>query len=169
MREKHGEAQSGRLYRVEVKAVAYNSLKSAFSVYGQDLEALPEDAYAKKLGGVARTVADITHEICLVNDHICMVLRGEEASAWPDEGWITAPEDRQTKVEVLEAFRANEAAALATVEALTEEDMEAVVQTEHGDRTGFSRVNFMTLHLWYHSGQLNYIQTLLGDGGWHWQ
>lgn len=30
------------------------------------------------------------------------------------------------------------------------------------------QVRFMAVPLWYHSGQLNFIQTLLGDDEWHW-
>ena len=32
----------------------------------------------------------------------------------------------------------------------------------------FSLANVAVSHIWYHDGQLNYIQMLLGDGAVHW-
>ncbi len=146
---------------------AIKGLKSAFSIYEKDLQALPEDAFAKRFGGKARTVADITHEICLVNDHIGMTMRGEELFDWP-EGWITAPPELQTKEACIAAFQASSAKILDTVEGWSEEDLLVKVQTERGETDRAERCRFMALHLWYHSGQVNFIQTLLGDDDWHW-
>lgn len=146
---------------------AIKGLKSAFSIYEKDLQALPEDAFAKSLGGKARSVADITHEVCLVNDHIGMTMRGEELFEWP-EGWITAPVELQTKEACISVFQASAAKTLATVEAWSDEDLKVKVQTEHGETDREERCRFMALHLWYHSGQLNFVQTLLGDDDWHW-
>lgn len=42
------------------------------------------------------------------------------------------------------------------------------VTTEHGETDVFERLRFIGLHTWYHSGQLNYMQTLLGASAWHW-
>ena|SRR2546421_9561050 len=134
----------------------------------QDLQALPEEAFTKSFNSTTRTVADIVYEVNLVNDHVGMALRGEEPFPWPEEGWIKAPEDLRTKAGVISAFENSSQKIIATVEALSEADLEGMVQTEHGERTRFDRCMFMALHMWYHSGQLNYIQTLLGDDGFHW-
>ena len=68
----------------------------------------------------------------------------------------------------MEAFRVSTESVIATFEALTTDELERSMQTERGETTPFERCRFVTLHLWYHSGQLNYIQTLLGDDAWHW-
>ncbi len=57
---------------------------------------------------------------------------------------------------------------MATVEGMSSEELNATILTEEGETTRFERCRFMTLHVWYHSGQLNFIQTLLGDDAWHW-
>ena len=134
----------------------------------QDLQALPEDTFTKKFGPNTRTVADIVYEVNLVNDHVGMVLRGEEPFAWPDGPWITAPANFDTKEAVISAFEASSEKIVATADSFSEEDLATTVTTEHGDKTREERCRFMTLHLWYHSGQLNFIQTLLGDVAWHW-
>ena len=155
---------------MDVKPIAYNGLKGAVGMFLKDLEAIPDAAFNETFGDKTRTVADIVFEVNMVNDHVGFALRGEKGFDWPeDEGWIKAPEDFRTKQTVIEAFQKSTDKVLATIEAFSEADMEETVQTEHGDRTRFQRCQFMTLHLWYHSGQLNFIQTLLGDSGWNWK
>lgn len=153
--------------RMESLPTAIKGLKSALSIYEKDLQALPDDAFARSLGGKARTVADITHEVCLVNDHIGLTMTGGELFDWP-EGWITAPADLQTKERCISAFQASAKGVISIVEGWSEEDLKVKVQTEHGETDRAERCRFMALHLWYHSGQLNFIQTLLGDDDWHW-
>jgi len=152
---------------MDIKETALGGLRSAFRIFLQDLEALPDDVFDRSLGGKARTVADVVYEVNLVNDHIGLNMRGEPLFDWP-EGWITAPEGARTKEIAIETFKVSSERILATVESMTFEDLEGVIQTEHGETTRFERCRFMTVHVWYHSGQLNYIQTLLGDRTWHW-
>lgn len=153
---------------MDLKQSATSVFANAKRLILADLEALPEDAITKKFGEKTRTVADIVYEINLVNDHIGMCLRGEEPFEWPDGDWITAPAGFETKSQVIDAFKASTDRITKTIEAFTEEDLEATMTTEHGETTRYARVQFMAMHMWYHSGQFNYVQTLLGDDGWHW-
>lgn len=152
---------------MESKPIAIGALNSANRVFTKDLEALPEEAYTQHFGGKARTVADIVHEVNLVNEDIYNNMQGKPVSEWP-EGWITAPDHLKTKVEVIAAFSQLMEKIISLVESYSEEDLEAKVETEHGETNRYERCRFMALHMWYHSGQLNYVQTLLGDDGWHW-
>lgn len=153
---------------MDLKASALEGFKRAATNFTKDLEALPEEAFSLSQGGKARTVSDLVYEVNLVNDHVGMVLRGEEPFPWPEGGWIVAPNDFTGKEATISAFRKSSARILETIEAFGEGEMDATVETEHGPSTRYARCQFMTLHLWYHGGQLNYIQTLLGDDQWHW-
>jgi len=144
------------------------ALESACGIFLKDLQALPEEAFTKNFGGKTRTVADIVYEVNLVNDHVGLTLRGEELFDWPDGGWITAPADFQTKDVVVSAFENSTKKIIETANAYTDADLETTVETERGPKTRAERIRFMTLHLWYHGGQLNFIQALLGDDAWHW-
>jgi hypothetical protein len=144
------------------------SLSRAFTIFSQDLEALPADAYTKRFGPVTRTVADIVHEVNLVNDRAAMEIREEDPFAWPDGDWVTAPDGMNSKEAVIAAFEASRQKCLQTAEAFSAEQLDEKITTEDGDTTRAERCRFMTLHLWYHSGQLNFIQTLMGDAAWHW-
>lgn len=154
---------------MDVKCLSLNGLRVAFTLFEKDLKALPEEAFTKKFGDVTRTVADIVTEVNLVNDHIGMTIRGEEPFDWPEGGWITAPAGFDNKEVILASFRTSSQRILETVEAFSEEDLLGKVQTEHGETDRFERCRFMAMHLHYHSGQLNFIQTLCGDTEWHWK
>lgn len=144
------------------------SLRRACAIFTQDLEALPESAFTQKFGPKTRAVADIVHEVNLVNDHIGQALRGEPQFEWPTEGWIVAPPEMNNKSAVLEAWQISSTRILEIAESYSAQDLLGKVLTEQSETQRGERLRFMTLHIWYHSGQLNFIQTLLGDDGWHW-
>jgi hypothetical protein len=150
------------------KTIAVNMLKSSYRLFSKDLECLPEEAFSRSFGPVCRTVADLVYEVNMVNDHIGLTIRGEELFTWPD-GWIKAPIDFQSKETVIAAFTQSMDRFIATAEGFSEEDMHSVIQDEDGTETNrFERCRFVALHNWYHSGQLNFIQTLIGDDAFHW-
>ncbi|MCW5942852.1 MAG: DinB family protein [Fimbriimonadaceae bacterium] len=153
---------------MDTKAIAVRIVQDACKMFRQDLEALPDEAFGQRFGDRTRTVADIVYEVNLANDHIGMTLRGEAPLPWPEGGWIKAPEGFRSKEAVIAAFDRSCQAIVATAEALSAEAIEATVRTERGETTRFERFQFVAMHLWYHSGQLNYIQTLRGDDAWHW-
>jgi len=143
-------------------------LRGACGIFLKDLRALPEDIFTKNFGGTSRTVADIVYEVNLVNDHIGLTIREEELFDWPEGGWITAPAGFDSKATVVSAFEASSKRILETVEGFSEEEILGTVVSDGNETTRFERCRFMALHLWYHSGQLNFMQTLLGDSEWHW-
>lgn len=143
-------------------------VKSAFKIVRDDLEALPADAFDKKFGEKTRTVADIVYEINLVNDHIGLTIRNEELFPWPEGGWITAPEDFRAKETVVAAFSQSSERFIQTVEGFSEEQFLEPIMSDDRETNRFERCRFVAVHLWYHCGQLNFIQTILGDDEWHW-
>jgi uncharacterized damage-inducible protein DinB len=143
------------------------ALKRALAVFVKDLEALPEDAFDRSFAPKARTVADIAYEVVLVNDEIVRGIQGGPPSEWP-EGWVKAPETFKSKDAVLKGFQDSAERALGVAASLSPEELLQTVNTPWGDQSKAERVRFMTSHVWYHSGQLNFIQTLLGDDAWHW-
>jgi len=143
------------------------TLRRAFEMFAKDLEALPEEAFDKRFGPKVRTVADIVTEVNMVNDHIILTILGKELFEWP-EGWIKAPENCRTKADVIAAFEKSSQSALSTIESFSPEQLSQKVQTEHGETTIAERAEFIAWHVGYHSGQLNYVQTLMGDDDWHW-
>jgi hypothetical protein len=152
----------------DAKTISVGMLKSSYYLLSKDLEALPEEAFSQSFGPACRTVADLIYEVNMVNDHVGLTIREEELFAWP-EGWITAPPDFQTKEAVTAAFKQSMEKFIETAEGFSEEHLLAPYQDEDGKETNrFERCRFVALHNWYHSGQLNFIQTLRGDAAFHW-
>lgn len=129
---------------------------------------MSEEAIVHRFGPETRTVADIVFEVNLVNEHVGIVMKGEKPFDWPSGGYIVAPTGFDSKEIVLEAFRSGTQRLMAIAESFSEAEFQEPLQTEEGVTTRYERCQFMALHIWYHSGQLNYIQTLLGDSEWHW-
>lgn len=129
---------------------------------------MPNEVFTKSFGGKSRTVADIIFEVNVVNDHIGATIRDENPAPWEYKGWITAPDTFQAKDVVIAELLASRDRFISGVENMTDEMLSGTVQTEHGESTRASRCQFVALHNWYHSGQLNYIQSLEGDDGWNW-
>lgn len=152
---------------MDEKTIAVEALRSAFRMFRQDLDALPEDAFDRCCGGKARTVADIVHEVNLVNDHVRATVCGEPLFDWP-EAWITAPENQRTKATVMAAFDASADKAVAAFEGMDGDRFMTPMEPEDPKSAPLGHLRFLLMHCFYHSGQLNFIQTLLGDDAMHW-
>lgn len=156
------------LHPIDVVSLAVKGYRGIAKLMLKDLEALPEGAFTNPFGPKTRTVADIVYEVNLVNDHIGMVIRGEKPFDWPEGGWIKAPEDLDSKQAVVEAFRVSSDRFGETAESFSGAALCEPFDTGEAVTTRLERIRFATVHMWYHSGQLNYIQTLIGDDVWHW-
>lgn len=146
---------------------AIDSIKNVLNFYVKDLGALPEEAIFKSFGPKVRTVADIVYEVTLVNDHIGQALRGEPQFEWPD-GWVKAPAEWNTKQVVIDTFKTSLEKQIATLETFLPDNMDQVMVNEGKETTPASQARFMGIHLWYHLGQINFVQTLIGDEEMHW-
>lgn len=153
---------------MDAKATVVKSLRNTHRIFSQDIAALPEEAMTKHFGGTTRTVADIVYEVNLVTDHVGLTISGGELFDWP-EGWIKAPAGFETKKEISEAFDQSMQKVIDMAESYTSEFLLEPFQTDDGETTRFERFRFIVLHIWYHSGQLNFMQGLLGDDEWHWK
>lgn len=143
------------------------SVTRVFRFFQQDIENLPEEVFVKSLGGKARTVADIAYEVRLTNERLCRDLLRQPSTDTPS-GWAVAPEELHSKEATLRSFQASAEAVVQILEGMSVEEIEEVVPGVLGEASRADHCCSMTVHLWYHSGQLNFIQTLLGDGDIHW-
>ena len=115
---------------------------------------------------------DIVYKVnfsLFVNDYFGALLRGESPTPFdPSQGWIKAPEDFNQKAAIIAAFDEAAGRVKETVDALSVDDLSAPIPGDEAGRAVYSRASLLSTHLMYHSGQFNYVQTLLGDGDWHW-
>ena len=102
-----------------------------------------------------------------MDKHICQGVRGEVQFEWVD-GWLKAPDSWKTKDDVVAAFTASSEQVIKTFEDMSLEELEAPYEDDGKMTTRIERCRFITFHTDYHSGQLNFIQSLLGDDTFHW-
>jgi len=158
---------SEKSFAKELKQISLNSLGWGLKTFRQDLDALPPEAFEKKFGGKARTVADYVYEVNLVNDHIRLTITNQDLFPF-SEGWLYAPEGQRSKEEVIGAFDQSSEKFVEAINGFTEDQMLEPIKSDDEETTRAERCRFVCWHLAYHSGQINYVQTLLGDDGWHW-
>lgn len=154
---------------IALRTGSARSLRNIAKSYCQDLAAFPEDALTTSIGGVARTPADYSFEVAVVNNRMATILRGEDPGPWPYEGWVTAPAERSTAA-ALQAEVAESLEAIATaIEEMDDEALFKPVSLFGEDRYPHEVAAFAVMHTGYHMGQLNLHQAFLGDGEVHWQ
>jgi hypothetical protein len=81
---------------------------------------------------------------------------------------VRVPEEYTGKEQLLEMLNASLDRMAEGIAAASDEQLAEPSGPEEGawPRSEFCRL--AGVHLWYHSGQINYIQTMLGDDQWHW-
>lgn len=151
-----------------VKESLAELIENAGKDYVKDLESLTTEQLAASLGGSARRGADFTYEVAVVNHRVAARLRGEDPGPWPFESWAVAPEDGATQEALIESVKASTADAADALRSVDDEDLFAPLMLGESETTKFRLAAMVLVHLSYHDGQLNYIQSLNGDGEIHW-
>ncbi len=138
-------------------------------MYVNDLKYMPEDSFTNSQGGVTRSVAGITADAAWLANCAATLLRGETPPSM----------DYSTHVELIPSLGTREACtemisnagnALAdAIENLPASKFGEKVMAPWGAETTMYALGASAAgHIWYHDAQLNYIQSLNGDGDVHW-
>lgn len=153
----------------EIKKFFSQQMASVRDDYVKDLQAMSHEQLAASPGGVARSAYDVTYEAAYINRRITKRIKGETPPPVTDEGWIIAPADYKDKEKAIADLRTSMDDLIAAWDALPEDQMGREIDLPNGDKTFPLDVAFMAIyHTGYHDAQLNYIQSINGDGKWHW-
>lgn len=136
--------------------------------YVKDLESLTTDQLAACPGGAARKGADFSYEVAVVNKRVAARLRGDDPGPWPFEAWATAPESEASQEALIALITDSVEEVVTALRNLSEEDLFAPMMLGENETTKFKLASMVLIHLSYHDGQLNYLQSLNGDGEIHW-
>jgi hypothetical protein len=143
----------------------------AYTVFAKDLKALPDDKLNAGCGESGRAPLHIAAECGLVNQRVAGYLRGEELPR-------PSPEEREallcsfdTREKALAFLEEGTQTLLKALEELDENTLGDVDEKffEGMPMSRFSVAQLPAVHMMYHDGQLNYIQTLYGDKQMHWR
>lgn len=144
-------------------------LRYTSASYCRDLGFLPADKLGESAGGVARSPLAFTAEVAGFNHLIAKLVRGEEASL-PSAEERTAYEATVTDLEsATGAVRGSVDDLIAALESADEVQLATEITAPWGSQiVPINLVGIAVQHMAYHDGQINFIQTLLGDGEEHW-
>lgn len=143
-------------------------IKMAGGVFAKDLEAMSPEMLSASPGGQARTGYDIAYEITEGNRAFVERVAGTFTPRERSGRWMTCPTEQCKKEEIVADFRASVDAVTSLLASLEPADLDRIVAGPMGETAIGRLAAFLPMHMMYHSGQLNYIQTLFGDDAFHW-
>ncbi len=131
----------------------------------KDAKYIPEDKFCFCPAGCAKTAKDILAEIARSNVMLGVAI----ACAAPDEEFNKRV-DQATTLEALGKLVIESAEkACLVLDSLSEADLDREVTMPWGAKFRIGEAILLPIsHMTYHDGQINYIQTLLGDSCFHW-
>lgn len=150
------------------KSEISEGLQRTTHLLNKDIGAMTDEMLANCPGGKARCGFDLLFEIASVNRLFASIMRGEASDAPRPDGWIVAPADYRSKEAAQKDVADSIADVLASLEAMPDDQLNKEIETPLGAMTTARLVGMIGNHMMYHSGQLNYIQTLHGDDAFHW-
>jgi hypothetical protein len=138
-------------------------------MYAADIRAIPEEKWNVSFGGCARPASELTADAISILGWTAGALKGN-ASNDSEEGLLDRLKaecaTRQGALALLKRTSEDFDQALA---GCSDEDLAKTVTAPwQMDAPLYMIAQIAVSHLWYHDGQLNYIQCLLGDEKVHW-
>lgn len=151
-----------------VKGDISESLKNGSQLLYKDINAMSDEMLANCPGGKARCGFDLLFEIASVNRMFAGIMRGDGNEAQRPDGWVVAPSDYRSKEVALKNVTESVNELLAAIDGLSDDQLAKPLETPLGTMPVARLASMMGSHMMYHSGQLNYIQTIHGDDAFHW-
>jgi len=150
---------------IDARGYLIGWLKGLVSMTSADIRAMPDDKWTVGMGGCTRPANAIVAETIGLLRWATGALRGETGNSDYSGGTDELPTQAvaiQKLEEVADEFCG--ALAAASDEALAKE----ITPPWQMPAPLFMIAQIAVSHVWYHDGQLNYIQCLLGDEKVHW-
>lgn len=155
---------------IDAVANLSNWIQGLTGMMTADIHAIPQDKLTWSPGGVARPANALIVEVAGLCRYTAAILRGDEPGEIPSEEQIQAIVNSTTTHAALAKALGDASAELTTAlsNATNETLNKTVTPPWKLDCTVYMLAQITASHIWYHDGQLNYIQALLGDEKVHW-
>jgi hypothetical protein len=137
-------------------------------LYTADLQAMPDQMLRRECGGKARTAYDVTFELTMMYEGFASLLAEGQGAIPAPQGWVRAPEEFKNADGARAAFDGALGRFVAAFRSYRGNAYQDEYQSPVGAFTPIGMANLAVWHTMYHSGQLNFIQTLCGDDSFHW-
>ncbi len=142
-----------------------NWVRKAGALYSIDLKYIPDEKMTECLGGVCRTPSEFTGEVIGFNHMVANALRGNsENASHGDE-----PSGPSTSAAAIQAVNDSVNALASAIENLNDDDLQKTATAPWGAQMSYADyARNAVMNMFYHCGQLNYVQAFNGDAEIHW-
>lgn len=152
----------------DAKAHLRKATETGAKYIANNINAIAEDKRNEVPAGNARSPLYIVAEAASVNGMVAKMLTGETMERPSSEQTEAYLKTFDTAEKALAFLTKETDSLLAAIDALDESTLGDIIPTPIGERTRFGLAEIPMWHMSYHDGQLNYIQTMLGDKEMHW-
>lgn len=154
---------------INARAYLQNWLRGLVSMYTADINATPDEKWNETFGGCTKSACQFTADAIGMLMWATTALKGTPAN----DGYMGQMEivagQCGTKAGAIEKLSTAADEFIDALGKVSEEDLAKDVVTPWGMPTPlFMVAQIAVSHVWYHDGQLNYVQCLLGDDKVHW-
>jgi len=133
-----------------------------------DVDAMPEDLLSATSGGASRCGFDLIFELSGMYHTFAGLLSAGDGTISGPKGWVRAPLDFRRKDDALSGLQSAFDAFTNALKSYAGNVLTDEFSSPVGPLTPLAMANLAAWHTMYHSGQLNYIQTIHGDESFHW-
>lgn len=138
-------------------------------LYIKDLRAISADVYTSTHGGCSRSIQSISAEVVDMTRRTADIVRGAEPSRPTDEEFEAHVASLDTKEKAEEAILAVAGSLSEAIAQATDDQLNREVMMPWGmPMSVYALCHLAVTHINYHDGQVNYIQSIHGDGEIHW-
>ena len=144
-------------------------LSGLVNMYTADINAIPEDKWTAGFGGCTRNAAELTADTIAMMNWVTNAIGGEIGQLGEEQTAQLAKTHTETREKAAAALAMAADEFSAAVNGASDETLNSAVMAPWGmEAPLFSLAHIAVSHVWYHDGQLNYKQCLLGDEKVHW-
>ncbi|MEZ0326593.1 MAG: hypothetical protein ACAH95_11875 [Fimbriimonas sp.] len=153
---------------IDARSYLSGWMQGLMGMYTKDMNAIPDEQWTKTFGGCTRPANEITADAFGLLVFCTRCMQGDVPQSYGDEmqAMATVMADKAAAGEQIKKICGDFCAALSSA---SDETLNAEVMPPWQMPTPlYSLCQMAVSHVWYHDGQLNYIQCLLGDDQVHW-
>ncbi|HWD39155.1 MAG TPA: hypothetical protein VG944_09930 [Fimbriimonas sp.] len=152
---------------VDARGYLAGWLEALTGMMVSDIQAIPDDKWTTGFGGCSKGGNALVGDTVTNLRWTTATLKNEDSDVYNNMAGVI--EETSTKAGAIAALTEASAEFTAALKAASDEHLNSVKMAPwQMPMPVFILANVSVSHVWYHDGQLNYIQTLLGDDQVHW-
>lgn len=153
---------------IDARGYLMGWLHGVTDMFLKDIKAMPEPTLTKKFGGCARPANELVADTLGMLYWTTAALKGEKYELNEDSAAHLAP-TLTTHTAIVEAMTKATSDFKNAFDQASDETLNKLVTPPwQMDAPLYILCQIAVSHIWYHDGQLNYIQALEGDEKVHW-